>query len=128
MELFNNGFWIIVTKSSIFGVCINACFHLLLMIKIKIYTRNNKVAMRELNDNIDYNNVVIIWFSLCLQMKWNILLRSMHKRRRCLAFLILWFAFDHFWGPKKDKIFCPVFVLGMSMPSVVLCYICSVKA
>ena len=32
-------------------------------------TRKNNVAMRESNDNIDHKNVVIIWISLCLQMK-----------------------------------------------------------
>ena len=32
-------------------------------------TRKNNVAMGESNDNIDHKNVVIIWISLCLQMK-----------------------------------------------------------
>ena len=35
--------------------------------------RKKNVAMRELNANIDYVNGIIIWISLCLQMKQDIL-------------------------------------------------------
>ena len=31
--------------------------------------KKNNFAMGKLNDNIDHNNVVIIWTSLCLLMK-----------------------------------------------------------
>ena len=39
--------------------------------RILMITRKNNLSMRKLNDNIDHNNVVIIWISLCLQMKQN---------------------------------------------------------
>ena len=36
--------------------------------RIPLMTRKNAL-MRELNDNIDYENVVVIQISLCLQVK-----------------------------------------------------------
>ena len=45
--------------------------------RILMMTRKNNVGMTELNI-IDHKNVVIIWISLCLQMKLNIFLKSMH--------------------------------------------------
>ena len=36
-----------------------------------------------------------------------------------LTFLILGFILDHIFGPKKDKLFCPVFVLRRGMSNAV---------
>ena len=42
--------------------------------RILMMTRKNNVVIRELNNNIDHKNVVIIWVSLCLQIKYDIFL------------------------------------------------------
>ena len=39
----------------------------------------------------------------------------MHDRRRYLTFLLLQFILDHIFGPKKDNLFCPVFVFHRGM-------------
>ena len=71
--------------------------------------RKNNNALRDSNDNIDHKNVEIIWTSFSDEVKYFIL-NSTHKRRHVLTFLIPWSILDHFFGPKKDKIFCTVFV------------------
>ena len=43
----------------------------------------------------------------------------MHKRRRCSNILILGLILDHIFGPKKDKLFCPVFVFRRGMSNAI---------
>ena len=43
----------------------------------------------------------------------------MHKRRRCSNILILGSILDHIFGPKKHKLFCPVFVFRRRMSNVI---------
>ena len=52
------------------------------------------------------------------------------KEVNALTFLILGPILDHIFGSKKDKLFCPVLfsIKVCPMPSVILCYICRVKA
>ena len=76
--------------------------------------RRNNVAMRESNNNIDHKKMVITWISLA-----DIFLNSMHKRRRCSNILILGPILDHIFGPKKDKLFCPVFVFRRGMSNAI---------
>ena len=45
--------------------------------------------------------------------------RACIKEDVVLTFLILGFIFDHIFGPKKDKIFCPVFVFRRGMPNAI---------
>ena len=89
-------------------------------------TRNNYVALIELNVNIDYKNVVIIWISLCFQM---IMFSDEVKyfswpcmKEYVLTFLILGFIFDYTLGPKKDKFFCAVFASRRGMSNAI-CYL-----
>ena len=91
-------------------------------------TRKNNVATKELNDNIDHSNAIIIWISLSLHLKWYIF-RACIKEDVILTFLILGFIFVQIFGPKKDRLFCPPFVFHRVclMSSGILCYICRVK-
>ena len=88
-------------------------------------TIKNNVATRESNDNINHKNVVII-----SKMTYNIFLRSILKRRRCFIIFDTWDFLDHILALRRISFFtlylfsadvCP-------MPSVMLCYICRIKA
>ena len=61
----------------------------------------------------------MILTNLCLQMKQNISLQSMHRRSRYFNILILEFIFDCIFGPKKDKLFYPVFVFSRVMSNAI---------
>ena len=41
------------------------------------------------------------------------------KEDDVLTFLILEFILDHIFGPKKDKLFCPVFVFRRGMSNAI---------
>ena len=84
---------------------------------ILMMTRKNHVAMRESNDNIDHKKVVIIWISFAYEVKY--FLNSIYKRRRCSNILMLGPLLDHIFGPKKGKLFCPVFVFRRGMSNAI---------
>ena len=60
-------------------------------------TTKNNVAMRELNDNVDQKNLVIISISLCLRMKI-FFFRACIKEDAVLLFFTLGFIFGHISG------------------------------
>ena len=82
-------------------------------------TRNKTVATRESNYNIDHKNVVIIWISLFCRWSKIFFLKTWMKEDNDLTFLVLRFLLDHIFGPKKDKLFCTVFVFRRDMPNVI---------
>ena len=43
----------------------------------------------------------------------------MHKRRQCPNIFDTRAVLDHIFGPKKDKVFCPVFVLRRGMSNAI---------
>ena len=43
----------------------------------------------------------------------------MHKKDEALIFLIIGSILDYIFGPKKDKLFCPVFVFYKSMSNAI---------
>ena len=43
----------------------------------------------------------------------------MHKKRRCSKIFDTRLIFDHIFGPKKNKLFCPVFVCHRGMSNVI---------
>ena len=45
--------------------------------------------------------------------------RACIKEYDVLTFLILGFILDYIFGPKKGKLFCPVFVFRRGMPNVI---------
>ena len=75
------------------------------------------VAMREPNDNIDHKNMVITWISFANEVKS--FLNSIYKRRRRSNIFDNRPNLDHIFGPKKDKVFCPVFVFRSGMSNVI---------
>ena len=81
-------------------------------------TRRNNVAKRESNDIIDHKKMVITWISFSDEVKHFFLIECI-KEGNVLTFLILGPILDHIFGPKKDKLFCPVFVFRRSMSNAI---------
>ena len=44
--------------------------------------KKKKCCNEKINDNIDKNNMIFIWISLSLKMKWNIFPEGMHERNQ----------------------------------------------
>ena len=73
--------------------------------------------MRESNDNINHK-MVITWISFADEVKYFFLIACI-KEDDVLTFLILGPILDHIFGPKKDKLFCPVFVFRRGMSNAI---------
>ena len=79
-------------------------------------TRKNNVAMRESNDNIDHKMVITL-ISFTGEVKYFLI--ACIKEEDVLTFLMLGPILDHIFGPKKDKLFCPVFVFRRGMSNAI---------
>ena len=71
--------------------------------------------MRELNDNIDHNNVAIIWIGLGLQ----IFFFGTCKENVVFTIFIIGFIFDHIFESKKNKLFSPVIIFHRGMSNAI---------
>ena len=82
-------------------------------------TGKKDVAMKESkNDDIDRKNKVIIRISFADEVK-HFFLRACMEEDDVITLLIP--GYQIIFGPRRDKLFCP-------MSSVILCFICRVKA
>ena len=74
--------------------------------------------MRESNDNIEHKKMVIIGISFAEEVIFFFLIACI-KEDNVPTFLILKPILSHIFGPKKNKLFCPVFVLCRDMSNTI---------